>query len=158
MKECVYEHNLELAIAEYDGLSKEGKVESVAASDIFRLFEYGGIKAVHAAYKAGYMMAMNPEKFRLESLETERIPAMNSRRLKERMIEHGFTCETIAQKLGISTTAMRNKLYGRSEFTQSEIGKLSAVLMMMDKDIREIFFDEDEEEETNVIEMKYYQE
>lgn len=67
---------------------------------------------------------------------------MNGQRLKARMIEHGYTCETIAPKLGISTTAMRNKLYGRSEFTQSEIGKLAAVLMMTEKDIMDIFFDE----------------
>lgn len=65
--------------------------------------------------------------------------------LRWQMWLHDVTPFGAAQKIGISESAMHNKLYGETEFTVSEVGKL-ARLLHLDKDKRdEIFFSEGKE-------------
>lgn len=64
--------------------------------------------------------------------------SINSNKLKGRIVEFGFTQTDIAEKLGLSPTAFNNKLNERTEFTASEISKLSSILKIKNKD--EYFF------------------
>ena len=64
--------------------------------------------------------------------------SINSKKLKGRIVEFGFTQTDIAEKLGLSPTAFNNKLNERTEFTASEISKLSCILKIKNKD--EYFF------------------
>ena len=63
---------------------------------------------------------------------------VNTRKLKALLVKQGYTQKEIAAKLKLSTTAFFNKLHNKSEFTANEIGDLSTILYIKDKD--EIFF------------------
>lgn len=63
---------------------------------------------------------------------------VDTRKLKALLVSSGYTQKDIASKLDLSTTAFFNKLHNISEFTANEIGNLSNILNIVDKD--EIFF------------------
>lgn len=63
---------------------------------------------------------------------------VNTRKLKALLVKQGYTQKEIATQLKLSTTAFFNKLHNKSEFTANEIGDLSMILYIKDKD--EIFF------------------
>ena len=65
---------------------------------------------------------------------------MNEMELRGEMVKHGFTMAKLAEAIGIGKKAMWNKLTGKSDFTQSEIKKISSVLNLDNDQIIAIFF------------------
>lgn len=60
--------------------------------------------------------------------------------LKEIIKESGYKLSYIASKLGISRYSLSNKINNVTEFTQSEIVKISKLLKINTDDISNIFF------------------
>ena len=63
---------------------------------------------------------------------------MNTNILKGRMVEKGFTQESLAKAVGISTNSMSRKLLGERQFRLGEVVKICEVLEIDDP--RDIFF------------------
>lgn len=59
----------------------------------------------------------------------------NTKKLRGKIFENGFTYEQLASKLGISYQAFSNKVNNKSEFKASEIQTLCEILDINDKDI-----------------------
>ena len=66
----------------------------------------------------------------------------NYSKLIGRMAEKGETRESISNKLGISSMALRNKLTGKTQFKQDEMAKLIEVLDIDPERIAFYFFAE----------------
>lgn len=66
---------------------------------------------------------------------------MNERKLRAKMMLVGETVASLSSKLGISEASVRNKLTGRTEFTQGEITSIVSVCKMTKDEVMEIFFD-----------------
>ena len=66
----------------------------------------------------------------------------NYSKLIGRMAEKGETRESISNKLGISSLALRNKLSGKSQFKQDEMAKIIEVLDIDPERIAFYFFAE----------------
>lgn len=66
----------------------------------------------------------------------------NYSKLIGRMAEKGETRESISNKLGISSMALRNKLSGKTQFKQDEMAKLIEVLDIDPERIAFYFFAE----------------
>lgn len=67
---------------------------------------------------------------------------MNQRKLRAKMVERGYNAERLAAKIDVSVTTIRNKLAGRTEFTQGEISAIAQCLSIEREEILDIFFDE----------------
>lgn len=65
---------------------------------------------------------------------------MNSNELRVELIRNNMSTQTIADRIGISKSAMLRKLNGSSEFTQGEIVKLSRELHLSTERMCAIFF------------------
>ena len=61
-------------------------------------------------------------------------------KLIELIEERGVKKTRIAEKLGISTMALYNKLDGKSEFKPSEIKLMQELMRLSDEEVRDIFF------------------
>lgn len=64
----------------------------------------------------------------------------NTRKLKALMVEHGFTQNDLAKRLGISEQSFNYKINNKREFKASEISILIPLLSVTN--VKEIFFDE----------------
>lgn len=64
----------------------------------------------------------------------------NTKKLKARMVEYGFTQKPIAKRLGISTQSFNYKLNGKLQFKGNEIAILCEILNIESNDIPEYFF------------------
>lgn len=67
---------------------------------------------------------------------------MNTNLLKAQITLSGKTIKETAKKLNISKSAMWRKMYGKSEFTRSEISILIDYLGIKVEEAMKIFFDE----------------
>lgn len=67
---------------------------------------------------------------------------MNVNLLKSQIALKGKTIKEIALKLNISKSALYRKMYGKSEFTRSEISILISFLEIDVEQAMEIFFTE----------------
>jgi len=65
---------------------------------------------------------------------------MNSNELRVEMIRNNLSTQKIAERIGISKSAMNRKLNGESEFTQGEIVKISHELHLSTERMCDIFF------------------
>lgn len=65
---------------------------------------------------------------------------INGALLKKKVIESGMTVSSFSRKSGMLRETFYNKLKGKSEFTASEIVRLSKVLRLTEKERNEIFF------------------
>ena len=65
---------------------------------------------------------------------------MDSKKLHGKLVEKGYTMSSMAKELGISDTAMYNKMNGKSQFTQGEMHLMASRLQMTMEDIGNIFF------------------
>ena len=61
-------------------------------------------------------------------------------KLLGRIVEMHFTQEALAEEIGVSGAALRNKLKGKTQFKQDEILKLTKVLSLNTSDIVSYFF------------------
>lgn len=59
--------------------------------------------------------------------------------LNQMILDSGLKKEYIANVLGISDQALRNKLKGVTEFTNSEVGRLINVLNISESQVMELF-------------------
>lgn len=66
---------------------------------------------------------------------------MNSPEFRAAVARRGKTNRELARELGISETAFSNKVWGRSQFKNSEIKKLTGILELSMEDVNTIFFD-----------------
>lgn len=66
---------------------------------------------------------------------------MNEQKLRAKMVENGENIPSLSNKLGISEASLRNKLTGRTEFTQGEISLLVSICKMTKDEVMQIFFD-----------------
>lgn len=67
---------------------------------------------------------------------------MNYLKLRAKLVEQGISAEQLAMMIGIAASTLRNKLAGRTEFTQREISDISRCLGITREEILDIFFDE----------------
>lgn len=67
--------------------------------------------------------------------------AYNYSKLLGRIAEKGETRESLCEKIGLSTVALRNKLQGKTQFKQDEIQKIAEVLGIEPEDLSAYFFD-----------------
>lgn len=63
----------------------------------------------------------------------------NVERLKEKIDDSGFLKTYIAEQIGITKQGFYLKISGKNEFKQSEIKKLTKLLKLTSKDVKEIF-------------------
>ena len=63
--------------------------------------------------------------------------------LRAEMVRSGETIESMAEKVGISQTAMFRKVKGRTEFKHSEIIKIKTILNLSEQQFKTIFFNEE---------------
>lgn len=64
----------------------------------------------------------------------------DTRKLKGKMVEHGFTIEEMAKTIGISTTSFSYKLNNKRQFVAEEIRDISKALQLQSNEIEIIFF------------------
>ncbi len=67
---------------------------------------------------------------------------MNYLKLRAKLVERGISAEQLATMIGIAASTLRNKLAGRTEFTQREISDISRCLGISKEEILDIFFNE----------------
>ena len=67
---------------------------------------------------------------------------MNTNLLKGKIIEKGLSMQEFSAKTGIKKTALYRKLYGKTEFSCSEIEKIIKVLNLSANQIGDIFFNQ----------------
>lgn len=65
---------------------------------------------------------------------------MNTMQLRCKMLINHDTCNTLADKLGLSTKSVQNKLNGKNEWTLRELKDLRKIYNLTDADVIEIFF------------------
>jgi len=68
---------------------------------------------------------------------------MNSNELKAEIARHGETSGLLAKHLGVTDATFSNKLNGKTEFTQSEIGAIKDRYSLSNDRVCEIFFASD---------------
>ena len=59
----------------------------------------------------------------------------NTKLLKAKMVEKGYTLATLSKKIGISRTSMSYKINGKREFTAKEIYSICLTLNITNKEI-----------------------
>lgn len=64
----------------------------------------------------------------------------NTDLLRERIDESGYRLRYIADRMGMSYAVFLKRVYGTTEFKQSEIERLSAILKLSKRDRNDIFF------------------
>lgn len=67
---------------------------------------------------------------------------MNAKNLKIAMVREEVTPEQLCERAGFSTTSYYRKLKGETEFTQSEIASIAAILHLGRDEVISIFFDD----------------
>ena len=65
----------------------------------------------------------------------------NTNKLKAAIVERGMNQEKLASALGISRTALNNKLNGKTYFTDDELTKMKCILDLDNDRFLLIFFD-----------------
>ena len=65
---------------------------------------------------------------------------MNSNELRAEIVRHGETNAMLAKHLGVTDATFSNKLNGKVEFTQSEIGAIKNHYDLSSDRVVEIFF------------------
>lgn len=147
MMKKVFDHDVSAAVAAYDGLAAQGKVENIALSDIATICsKLDGMKAVMAGVKLGYMLAGNPNDYRITRA---RHP------LSELMDQRGVSQSALADAINISRQTLSASMNFRREFTQEEISRISSYLKLTRKEIRQVFFPDDapdaQDDDDNVV-------
>ena len=66
---------------------------------------------------------------------------MNSLEFRAAVARSGKTNRELAKSLGLSETALYNKVGGQTQFKNSEIKRLAELLGLSMKSVNEIFFD-----------------
>lgn len=64
----------------------------------------------------------------------------NYSKLLGRMVEKGYTRESMSKAIGLSSVSFGNKLHGRVYFKQDEIDRMSKLLDIDDAEIGLYFF------------------
>ena len=70
---------------------------------------------------------------------------IKSEELKKAIRRGGYTLDTLSAQIGISRTALFNKIHGKSEFSISELDKIRLLLKMKTSESNKIFFAADVE-------------
>lgn len=65
---------------------------------------------------------------------------MDANKLREKIVENGYSIPKIANKIGIGKKAFYEKLCGKRQFKQKEISSLKRFLFLSSEDIMSIFF------------------
>lgn len=65
---------------------------------------------------------------------------MNTRLLKARMVEHGYTDVTLSALIGINPATFYRKKNGESDFLRKEIQTMRTALHLTPEDVDAIFF------------------
>ena len=65
---------------------------------------------------------------------------MNTNELKAEIVRHAETSSILAEVLGVTKATLSNKLNGKVEFTQSEIGAIKEHYNLSAERVAEIFF------------------
>ena len=132
MMKKVFDHDVSAAVAAYDSLAAQGKVENIALSDIATICgKLDGMKAVMAGVKLGYMLAGNPVDYRMTRA---RHP------LSELMDQRGVSQSALADAIHLSRQTLSATMNYKREFTQEEISRISSFLKLSRHEIRQVFF------------------
>lgn len=67
---------------------------------------------------------------------------LNSNMLLGKIKEKRLTQEKVSKAIGISLSALRRKIEGKTEFTREEINKICKLLEVSDEDLLAIFFND----------------
>ena len=66
-------------------------------------------------------------------------------KLQGKMRAKGFSLVKLADKIGLSTTGLFNKVHNQKEFLVSEVQAISTALGLSEQEVQEIFFAKDVE-------------
>jgi len=66
-------------------------------------------------------------------------------KLQGKMRAKGFSLVKLANKIGLSTTGLFNKVHNQKEFLVSEVQAISTALGLSEQEVQEIFFAKDVE-------------
>lgn len=66
-------------------------------------------------------------------------------KLQGKMRAKGFSLVKLADKIGLSTTGLFNKVHNQKEFLVSEVQAIRTALGLSEQEVQEIFFAEDVE-------------
>ena len=66
-------------------------------------------------------------------------------KLQGKMRAKGFSLVKLANKIGLSTTGLFNKVHNQKEFLVSEVQAISTALGFSEQEVQEIFFAKDVE-------------
>ena len=69
----------------------------------------------------------------------------NTDKLQGKMREKKLTIKSLAGQVGLSPTALFNKIHNKKEFLVSEVQSISNALALNDGEIQDIFFSKDVE-------------
>lgn len=61
-------------------------------------------------------------------------------KLQGKMREKGFTIRTLANRIGLTTTGLFNKIHNKKEFLVSEVQSIRTALSLDDNEVQDIFF------------------
>lgn len=64
----------------------------------------------------------------------------NTGKLQGKMRERKFTIKSLAGEIGLSSTALFNKIHNKKEFLVSEVQSISKALALDDGEVQAIFF------------------
>ncbi len=64
----------------------------------------------------------------------------NTGKLQGKMRERKFTIKSLAGEIGLSPTALFNKIHNKKEFLVSEVQSISKALALDDGEVQTIFF------------------
>lgn len=64
---------------------------------------------------------------------------MDAKKLKRKIIEHSLSVGRVAEKIGITETALYRKLGGKDKITINEANRLKITLELTDSEALEIF-------------------
>ncbi len=64
----------------------------------------------------------------------------NRNKLRGKMAEKEISVEKMAYKIGINPVTLYRKTVGESEFTRSEIQKITEILSLSMQEVKDIFF------------------
>lgn len=64
----------------------------------------------------------------------------DTKKLKARIIEKGYTMASFSVKLNTNTASLSQKINNKARFSQDDIKKIGEILQLTDSDLRNIFF------------------
>lgn len=85
-------------------------------------------------------MSQNYDKLKMSYMTQKGGGTVNTNKLLGKIKEREETLQSIANKMQISLSALRRKIYGKTQFNRQEIEKMGEILELTNQELLDIFF------------------